>query len=70
MSRFVLGLVGIVGIGFWLLIGANVMSAPQQPKSSSSVQYLDGNATQKERAFSPAVIEAVKKPFKIIPLTS
>src|SRR5258708_3074553 len=56
LRRFVLGLVGIVGIGFWLLIGANVMSAPQQPKSSSSVQYLDGNATQKERAFSPAVI--------------
>ncbi len=56
MSRFVLGLVGVVGTGFGLLIGADVMSAPQQPKSSSSVQYLDGTATQKERAFSPAVI--------------
>src|SRR5258708_5245234 len=56
LSRFVLGLVGVVGTGFGLLIGADVMSAPQQPKSSSSVQYLDGTATQKERAFSPAVI--------------
>jgi 2-iminobutanoate/2-iminopropanoate deaminase len=56
LSRFVLGLMGIAGAGFWLLTGANVVSAPQQPTSSSSVQYLDGNATQKERAFSPAVV--------------
>jgi 2-iminobutanoate/2-iminopropanoate deaminase len=56
LDRFVFGLVCIAGTGFWLLTGANVISAPQQPKSSSSVQYLDGNATQKERAFSPAVI--------------
>jgi 2-iminobutanoate/2-iminopropanoate deaminase len=51
-----LGLVGVVGTGLGLLMGANVISAPQLPKSSSSVEYLDGNATQKERAFSPAVI--------------
>jgi 2-iminobutanoate/2-iminopropanoate deaminase len=56
LSRFVLGLVGIVGTGLGLLTGANVVSAPQQPTSSSSVQYLDGSASQKERAFSPAVI--------------
>jgi 2-iminobutanoate/2-iminopropanoate deaminase len=56
LSRFVFALIGIVGTGFWLLTGANVVSAPQQPKSSFSVQYLDGTATQKERAFSPAVI--------------
>ena len=56
MSRFVLGLIGIAGAAFWLVTGAKVMSAPQQPKSSSSVQYLDGTATQKERAYSPAVI--------------
>ena len=56
MSRFALGLVGIVGTGLGLLTGANVVSAPQQPASSSSVQYLEGSATQKERAFSPAVI--------------
>jgi 2-iminobutanoate/2-iminopropanoate deaminase len=56
LSRFVLGLVGVVGTGFGLLMGANVTSAPQLPKSSSSVEYLDGNPTQKERAFSPAVI--------------
>ena len=56
MSRFVLGLIGIAGAAFWLITGAKVMSAPQQPQSSSSVQYLDGTATQKERAYSPAVI--------------
>jgi 2-iminobutanoate/2-iminopropanoate deaminase len=56
LSRFVLGLIGLAGAAFWLVTGAKVMSAPQQPKSSSSVQYLDGTATQKERAYSPAVI--------------
>jgi len=56
LSRFVLGLIGIAGAAFWLITGAKVMSAPQQPQSSSSVQYLDGTATQKERAYSPAVI--------------
>ena len=38
----------------WLLTGANVRSAPQRP--SSPVQYLEGDAYQKARAFSPAVI--------------
>ena len=56
MSRFVLALVGIVGTGLGFFTGANGVSAPQQPASSSSVQYLDGSASQKERAFSPAVI--------------
>ena len=57
MSRFLLGLVSIAGTGFWLLAGANLISAPQQPTSSSpSVRYLETNAFQKERAFSPAVI--------------
>ena len=57
MSRFLLGLVSIAGTGFWLLTGANLISAPQQPTSSSpSVRYLETNAFQKERAFSPAVI--------------
>ena len=51
-----IALVGIVGTGLGLLTGGNVVSAPQQSKSSSSVQYLEGSATQKERAFSPAVI--------------
>jgi enamine deaminase RidA (YjgF/YER057c/UK114 family) len=50
----VLGLVAIAGTGFWLLTGANVISAPQQPVSP--VQYLEGNAFEKGRAFSPAVI--------------
>lgn len=56
MSRFVLGLVGVVGTGLGLLTGANGVSDPQQPASSSSVQYLEGSAAQKERAFSPAVV--------------
>jgi 2-iminobutanoate/2-iminopropanoate deaminase len=56
LSRFALGLVGIVGTGLGLIAGGNVVSAPQQPASSTSVQYLEGSATQKERAFSPAVI--------------
>jgi len=51
-----LGLVGIAGTGFWLLTWANVISAPQQPTSSSAVQYLAGTAYEKERAYSPAVI--------------
>jgi enamine deaminase RidA (YjgF/YER057c/UK114 family) len=50
----VLGLVAIAGTGFWLLTRANVISAPQQP--ASPVQYLEGNAFEKGRAFSPAVI--------------
>jgi 2-iminobutanoate/2-iminopropanoate deaminase len=54
LNRLMLGLVAIAGIGFWLLTGANVRSAPQQP--ASPVQYLDGTAYQKERAYSPAVI--------------
>jgi enamine deaminase RidA (YjgF/YER057c/UK114 family) len=56
LSRFVLGLVGVVGTGIGLLTGAKGVSDPQQPASSSSVQYLEGSATQKERAFSPAVV--------------
>ena len=56
MSRFVLGLVGIVGIGLGLLTGANGVSAPQQSAPSSSVQYVDGGAALKERAYSPAVV--------------
>ena len=51
-----IALVGIVGTALGLLTGGNVVSAPQQSKSSSSVQYLEGSATQKDRAFSPAVI--------------
>jgi 2-iminobutanoate/2-iminopropanoate deaminase len=54
VNRLMLGLVGIAGIGLWLLTGAHVRSAPQQP--TSSVQYLEGNAFEKGRAFSPAVI--------------
>ena len=54
LNRSLVGLVGISGLGFWLLTGANLHSAPQQ--TANSVQYVEGDAYQKERAFSPAVI--------------
>jgi 2-iminobutanoate/2-iminopropanoate deaminase len=54
MNRLLIGLVGIVGAGLWLLLGTNASSAPQQ--SAPSVQYLEGSAFQKERAYSPAVV--------------
>ena len=54
LNRIALALVGIMGAG--LLTGSKVVSAPRQSTSSSSVQYLEGSATQKERAYSPAVI--------------
>jgi len=56
LSRLAIALVGIVGTGLVLFTGGNAVSAPQQPATSSTVQYLDGSATQKERAFSPAVV--------------
>ena len=52
MNRLLVGLVGIAGVGFWLLTGANIHS--QQP--ANSVQYVEGDAYQKQRGFSPAVI--------------
>jgi enamine deaminase RidA (YjgF/YER057c/UK114 family) len=54
MNRLLLGLVGIAGVGLWLLAGPNLRSAPQRP--ATSVQYLEGDAYQKARGFSPAVI--------------
>ena len=54
MNRFVVGLIAIAAAGMWLASDANVHSAPQQ--SGSPVQYLEGSAFQKERAYSPAVI--------------
>jgi len=54
VNRLLICLAGIGGAGLWLLSGANARSAPQQ--ATPSVQYLEGNAFQKERAYSPAVI--------------
>lgn len=54
MNRALAGLVAIGVSGAWLFFGASVHSAPQQ--TAPVVQYLDGNAFQKERAYSPAVI--------------
>lgn len=54
MNRLLLGLLVIAGTGLWVLTGANVHSAPQ--RGSSPVQYLEGDAYQKARGFSPAVI--------------
>jgi hypothetical protein len=54
LNRFIVALMGIAGAGLWLLSGSSARSAAQQ--SAPSVQYLEGNAFQKERAYSPAVI--------------
>jgi len=53
MSRLLFGLLAIAGgAGVWLLSGPSAQSAAPQ---SASVQYLETNSFQKERAFSPAV---------------
>jgi 2-iminobutanoate/2-iminopropanoate deaminase len=54
MKRLLIGLVVITGSGLWLLTGPNLHSAPQ--RTSSPAQYLEGDAYQKARAYSPAVI--------------
>jgi 2-iminobutanoate/2-iminopropanoate deaminase len=54
MNRLLVGLLVITGTGLWLLTGANVHSAQQ--RASSPAQYLEGDAYQKARGFSPAVI--------------
>lgn len=54
MNRLLLGLLVITGTGLWLLTGGNVHSAQQ--RASSPAQYLEGDAYQKARGFSPAVI--------------
>jgi enamine deaminase RidA (YjgF/YER057c/UK114 family) len=53
MNRLVIGLVAVACTGLWVLRGTEVRSAPQ--RSSVSVQYLEGDAYQKTRAYSPAV---------------
>jgi 2-iminobutanoate/2-iminopropanoate deaminase len=54
VNRLLTAMAGIVIAGAWLLSGGNVQSAPQS--RGPSVQYLEGNAFQKERAYSPAVM--------------
>lgn len=54
MKRLFLGLLAITGAALWLLAGSNLQSAPQGP--SSQAKYLEGDAYQKSRAYSPAVI--------------
>lgn len=54
MNRFLIVLASISAVGVWLLSGGNIRSAPQS--AGPSVQYLGGNAFQKERAYSPAVM--------------
>jgi len=54
MNRLLIGLLAITGAAVWLLTGSNLHSAPQQ--KSSAPRYLEGDAYQKARAFSPAVI--------------
>jgi 2-iminobutanoate/2-iminopropanoate deaminase len=54
LNRLIVGAAGIAGIGAWLLVGTGARSAPQRP--APAVQYLEGNAFQKDRAYSPAVM--------------
>jgi len=54
MNRLLLGSLALAGTALWLFTGANLHSVPQRP--SSPAQYLEGDAYQKARAFSPAVI--------------
>lgn len=54
MNRLLVGLLAITGAAMWLLTGSNLHSAPQQ--KSAAPQFLEGDAYQKARAFSPAVI--------------
>ena len=54
MNRLLVGVLGIVGAGFWVLTGVNASPAPQ--KSSPSVQYVEGSAYEKQRGYSAAVV--------------
>jgi enamine deaminase RidA (YjgF/YER057c/UK114 family) len=54
LNRLMIAFACFTGIGAWLLMGASGRSAPQQ--ASPSVHYLEGNAQQKTRAYSPAVV--------------
>lgn len=54
MNRLLVGLLAITAAAAWLLMGSNAHSAPQQ--KSPAPQFLEGDAYQKARAFSPAVI--------------
>jgi enamine deaminase RidA (YjgF/YER057c/UK114 family) len=54
LNRFLIVLAGIAGAGAWLASGGAARSAGQQ--TASTVRYLEGNAFQKDRAYSPAVM--------------
>jgi 2-iminobutanoate/2-iminopropanoate deaminase len=43
----------IAGTGAWFVFGGAARSAPQE---KATVQYLEGSAFQKDRAYSPAVM--------------
>jgi 2-iminobutanoate/2-iminopropanoate deaminase len=55
MKRLWFGLLVIMGAALWSLSGAKLHSAPQQ-RPATSPRYLEGDAYQKARGFSPAVI--------------
>jgi 2-iminobutanoate/2-iminopropanoate deaminase len=59
LNRLLIAFVGIAGAGLWLLWGSSAQSAAQQ--ASSSAQFLEGNAFQIERAYSPAVATQGRK---------
>jgi len=53
MNRLLVGVLGLAGAGFYLLTGPSARPAAQQ--RSTSVQYIEGNAYQKQRGYAPAV---------------
>jgi 2-iminobutanoate/2-iminopropanoate deaminase len=55
MKRLLFGLLVVTGAALWLLTGSKLHSAPQQ-RPAASPRYLEGDAYQKARGFSPAVI--------------
>ena len=55
MNRLLLGLFAITGLALWLLPASKLHSTPQQ-RPSTPPRYLVGDAYQKARGFSPAVI--------------
>lgn len=54
MNRLLGGVFSLAVSGFWLMAGPSVHPTPRQPEPS--VQYIEGNAYQRERGYSPAVV--------------
>jgi 2-iminobutanoate/2-iminopropanoate deaminase len=55
MNRLLIAVAAIAGTSLFCLSGSTLRSAAPQ-RSAPSVQYLEGDAYQKTRAYSPAVV--------------